>query len=327
MEAIAKRTLGSMSLLAVSAMAALLVASDVRAETLRVGKSSDIAFTFVPLDVGFQKGIFQRNGVDVEIINLAGSAKLHQAMVAGAVDIGLGAGTDVPFIIKGAPEIGVGAIALTPALFGITVAYNSPIRTVADLKGKNIGVSTVGSLTEWIARQLAKTQGWKSTDITIIANGGSGAANIAGLRSGVLDASVGAAAQGWDMETRKEGRLLVAASDFISSFLENVHFATTDTAEHHQDALRRYLKGWYEAVDYMVQNKAETNKIAMTVTHFTPEVQDKQYDVVMPSMSRDGTFPKEATDPVAQSFVDLQLMDKAPDMSLYLTTKFLPQRK
>jgi ABC-type nitrate/sulfonate/bicarbonate transport system substrate-binding protein len=41
-------------------------------------------------------------------------------------------------------EIGVGAIALTPALFGITPPYNSPIHSLADLKGKKIGITTIG---------------------------------------------------------------------------------------------------------------------------------------------------------------------------------------
>jgi len=49
--------------------------------------------------------------------------------------------------VKGAPEIAVGAIALTPALFGVIVPADSPIHSLADLKGKRIGISTVGSLT------------------------------------------------------------------------------------------------------------------------------------------------------------------------------------
>ncbi len=73
-------------------------------------------------DIGIRQGLFQRHGLDVQVIDLEGSSKLHQAMVAGAIDFGLGAGTDIAFLVKGAPEIGVGAIALTPALFGIIVA-------------------------------------------------------------------------------------------------------------------------------------------------------------------------------------------------------------
>ena len=76
----------------------------------------------------------------------------------------------------------------------------------------------------------------------------------------------------------------------------------------------------------MAKNKAETVAIAQKVTHFSATVQDVQYDQVMPSMSRDGTFPAETLEPVAQSFIDLGLLPEKPDMMKYLTTRFLPKR-
>lgn len=79
-------------------------AAPAHAATLRVGKSSLVGFTFVPRDVGFDKNIFAQNGLDIEVVQLSGGARLHQGMVAGAIDIGLGAGSDVAFLVKGPPE-------------------------------------------------------------------------------------------------------------------------------------------------------------------------------------------------------------------------------
>ena len=296
------------------------------AETIRVGKSSDISFTFIPVDVGIHEKFFQDDGFDVEVVSFGGSAKLQQALVAGAVDVGLGAGTDIPFLVKGAPEIGVGAIALTPALFGVILPYDSPVHQLSDLKGKKIGVTTVGSLTEWLALQIAKKEGWKRDDITIVADGSSGAAEVAALRTGAVDARVSAAALGLDLEQRKQGRLLMPVSDFVGPFLMNVIYATTDMAEKRPAATRAFLKGWYKAVAFMANHKPEAVAIAQTVTHFSPSVQDKQYDLVMPSMSHDGTFPADAIAPLEQSFTDLGLLTETPDMTKYLTTRFLPQR-
>jgi ABC-type nitrate/sulfonate/bicarbonate transport system substrate-binding protein len=298
--------------------------SGARAETIRVGKSSDIAFTFVPVDVGIQKKFFQSEGLDVEVAVLGGSAKLQQALIAGAVDIGLGAGTDIPFLIKGAPETGVGSIALTPALFGVILPYDSPVHKLSDLKGKKIGVTTVGSVTEWLALQIANKQGWKKDDITVVADGSSGAAEIAALRTGAVDARISAAALGIDLEQRKQGRLLMPVSEFVGPFLLNVIYATNDTIAKRPDAVRAVLRGWYRSVAFMFDNKTEADAIAQTVTHFSPEVQDKQYDLVMPSMSRDGKFPADALAPVEQSFTELGLLTEKPDMTKYLTTKFLP---
>ena len=306
-------------------MALLATLSTGKAETIRVGKSSDISFTFIPLDIGIQQKFFQRNGVDVEASIFAGTSKLHQAMIAGGIDAGLGSGTDIPFLVKGAPEIGVGAIALTPALFGVNLPYDSPVHSLADLKGKKIGITTIGSLTEWIVLQVVKKEGWRRGDVTMV-DIGTAPAEIAALRTGQIDALISAAAMGLDLEQRKQGKLLMPASDFIGPFLMNVIYVTKDMAEHHPDTVRGFLKGWYEAVGFMASHKAETVALAQTITHFSSSVQDKQYDVVMPSMSRDGTFPPSAVAPVQQSFIDLGLLPEKPDMAKYLTTRFLPQR-
>jgi ABC-type nitrate/sulfonate/bicarbonate transport system substrate-binding protein len=139
----AKPGLAIASLFAAVLSLALVTSNNaaVGAETVHVGKSSDISFTFVPVDVGIHEKFFQKEGIEVEVASFGGSAKLQQALVAGAVDAGLAAGTDIPFLVKGAPEIGVGAIALTPALFGIILPYDSPVHKLSDLKGKKKSAS------------------------------------------------------------------------------------------------------------------------------------------------------------------------------------------
>src|SRR5579862_9209362 len=74
------------------------------ADHLRVAKPSALGFGFSMLDVGIAAGIFAQYGLDVESIVLEGSAKQQQAMAAGAIDIDLGAGTDLGFAAKGVPE-------------------------------------------------------------------------------------------------------------------------------------------------------------------------------------------------------------------------------
>jgi len=92
-----------------------IVESAAAATALRVGSSSATAFDFMPLALGIKQGGFAANGVDAQQINLGGSAQIVQAMVAGSIDISLGAGTDIPFIMKSVAETGIGAIAITPA--------------------------------------------------------------------------------------------------------------------------------------------------------------------------------------------------------------------
>ena len=141
------------------------------AEKLVVARSSTTGFTFDALNIGIEKGIYAKNGLDVQMSVLEGSAKLHQAMLAGAIDIGLGAGTDLAFLVKGSPETAVGAVMVGAGIYGLVIGPDSQIHAVADLKGKKIGISTVGSVTQWLTLRLVQQQGWQRDDITMVTVG------------------------------------------------------------------------------------------------------------------------------------------------------------
>jgi ABC-type nitrate/sulfonate/bicarbonate transport system substrate-binding protein len=293
---------------------------------IKVGNSSAQAFNFLPLGIGIEQKFFEKNGVDVSEVDLGGSAKLHQAMTAGAIDLGLGAGTDIAFLVKGAPETAVGAIAITPALFGVIVQYDSPIQKLSDLKEKRIGISTVGSLTQWLAFQIAKKEGWDPHSFTFVTDGSEYTPQLAALETHAIDAQISGAALGWNLELQKKGRLLAPASEWVGAFLQNVVFASNDIIQKDPEAVRGFLKGWLEGVAYMGSHKDETIAFARSKDHFAEDVEQKQYTNVMPSFSKDGTFPPDAVAPVRASFVDLGILPTEPDMSKYMTEKFLPGR-
>lgn len=294
------------------------------ATTVLVGNSSATAFNFMPLAFGIKQGIFAKNGIDAQPVDLGGASKIYQAMIAGSIDMSLAAGTDIPFIMKGVPETGVGALAITPALLGIVVPWNSPIHSLADLKGKKVGVSTVGSLTEWVAFEAAAKGGLTPNDITIVTDGSTDAPQVAALVTGQVDAQVSAVALGWNLEEQKKGRLLASASDFVGPFLLNAIYARNDFLKQHPDAVRAFLKGWYETVNFMATHRAETIQFEKSIDSFSESVNAKQYDTVMPSMSRDGSFPPAALAATARSMVDLHMLATEPDMMKFLTTRFLP---
>jgi ABC-type nitrate/sulfonate/bicarbonate transport system substrate-binding protein len=320
-----RRAAGSLGLwLAVTAIACVVMGANA-ATTVRVGNSSATAFNFMPLELGIKQGYFAKNGLDVQVIDLAGASKIYQAMVAGSIDMSLAAGTDIPFIIKGVPETGVGAIAVTPALLGIVVPWDSPIRDLIDLKGKKVGVSTEGSLTEWVALEAVHKAGLTQNDITIVTDGSTTAPQIAALETGQVDAQVSAVALGWNLEQQNKGRLLAAASEFVGPFLLNAIYARDDFIKEHPDAVRGFLEGWYETVNFMATHRAETVQFEKSIDNFSNAVNEKQYDALMPSMSRDGKFPPDAVAATARSLVDLQMLKTEPDMSKFLTTRFLPQ--
>jgi ABC-type nitrate/sulfonate/bicarbonate transport system substrate-binding protein len=117
-------------------------------DLIHVGKAQASPWTFVPLDVGVAEGLFAKQGLDVDVVSLGGDAKVQQALAAGSIDFGLASGPGLAFAAKGGAAIGVAAFAGAPHNISAIVLADSPIKTVADLKGKAIAVSTIGSLSE-----------------------------------------------------------------------------------------------------------------------------------------------------------------------------------
>ncbi|HEX4192532.1 MAG TPA: hypothetical protein VHY80_05515 [Stellaceae bacterium] len=138
---------------------------------------------------------------------------------------------------------------------------------------------------------------------------------------------MGAAALGWQLETQNRGRLLIPASQIVSNFLMNAAYASNKLIAERPDALRAFLTGWYETVAWMRANRAETVTLARKIDGFAQEVEERNYDAVMPSMSSDGKFPAEGLDGVRRSFVDLAILPSEPDLSTYVTEKFVPGAK
>src|ERR1700749_3811220 len=93
----------------VLALAVALVATHAQApsafaqDKIRFGKAFPGLFQFTPVDLGIEKGFFKKRGLEVEIQNFFGDAKQQQAFTAGAIDMGIGGGAGMGFIVKGSP--------------------------------------------------------------------------------------------------------------------------------------------------------------------------------------------------------------------------------
>jgi NitT/TauT family transport system substrate-binding protein len=309
---------------AIAAIMLLGLAPAEAADKLVVGKAAPGAFSFVPVDIGVAEGIFAKNGIDIESVGLSGSAKLHQAMAAGNLDIGLGAGSDLIFPIKGAPEIAVADMAGPPLLMSFIVPWNSPVKSADDLKGKRIGISTVNSLTQWLALELARQKGWGPDGLSFVTVGAEAAPQVAALVTGQIDALVSSTALGLKLAQERRGRDLFPASDVVKIFMIHAIYASDKLVRERPDAVRRFLKGWFETIAFMRKNKAETVRVTRTVTNFPQDVEDQEYDIVMPMFSSDGRFEPGALAVLRRSFVDLHLLDTEPDLTKYYTERFLP---
>jgi len=296
------------------------------ADTVRAGKASATAIAMMPLEVGLKEGIYAKHGVALKLVDFEGGGKMHQGMAAGSIDIGVGAGPEMAFVAKGSPELAIANVAGPPLFIGIMVPADSPIRSVDQLKGKKIGVSSQNSMTYWMALELARHKGWGPDGVTPVAIGGSFAAIIASFRTHQIDAEVSSTANAFELELKQEGRLLIPVSDYLGNMGADMIFASRRFIDSNPDVIRRFLVGWFETVDFMRHHHAEAIKIIAGVTGLDPEVQRREFEQSMPMFNEDGKFDKESLDNLERSFTTLKLLDHPPEMAKLYTEAFLPKR-
>ena len=308
---------------AVAVLALALVSPASAAEKLRVGKAVPFAWTFTPLDVGIQMGIFAKHGLDIEASAFGGDARLQQALTADSLDIGVGSGPGLAFMAKGVPAKAVGAMYGVPRNMAVMADFNKPIRSVDDLRGKKLGVTTVGSLTDWIGKRINVQKGWTSNGITTVPIGGMQPARAA-VKTGQLDGYIGALESGYELEENKEWRVITSAAPFVDHFITHVFFARDELIAKRPEAVRAFLKGWMDTIAFMKANKDKTVEITAKVVNVSPSVAARAYDEQMPNFSTDGTFDSKSVEVLKQSFLEMGLLKEAPDDKVMFTTEFVP---
>jgi NitT/TauT family transport system substrate-binding protein len=292
-------------------------------DALRVGKAVAGPFDFVPLDIGIAKGIFKARGIDVTEVDFDGSAKLQQGLGADAIDVGLGSGPELAFVAKGNSDLAIAVFAGPPDSQVLVVRADGPVHSAADLKDKHIGISTVGSLTDWLLRELSRQQGWGPDGIAGVALG-SEAGRLASLRAGSTDGMVIDVATAAKLAEEGNGRVVVHFGTVAPDFIIHAIFATDKAIAERPAVLKRFLAGWFDTINWMRGHKDETVTIAAPAMHQSPDIVAMNYDQTMGDFSTTGRFEPRALAVLARSFVEMKTLPAEPDMAKLYTEKFLP---
>lgn len=301
-----------------------VLASSVHSQTrLNVAKVAN-DFALVMGDYGNKLGIFQRNGVDPEI-SLITQAKMVQASIAGSVDVALASGATLAFAAKGAPLKAIAALSGPVSILVLVVRPDNSVPSVDSLRGRSAAVSNLGSLTDWAVSQLALRKGWSAGDIKRVAVGDT-PARIAALRAGNVDAAVIDIAAAFDLQERGQVKILVNFGTVTNDFQNQVIYATDRAIAAKPDAVRAFVKGWFETVAYARSHKAETVAFDQQVLGVRASVAAKVYDELMPSnfFSSNGVIAPQTLAAMSKSFVELKLLPSEVDLSRYVTDRFLP---
>jgi NitT/TauT family transport system substrate-binding protein len=144
---------------------------------------------YLPLTIAETLGYFRAEGLDVTIVDFAGGSKALQAVVGGSADVVSGAFEHTllmqakglrlrAFVLQGrAPQV----------VLGVNPKTMPHYRSVADLRGRKIGVTAPGSSTNILANFVLAKAGVKPSEVSIIGVG-AGPGAVAAMRAGQVDA-------------------------------------------------------------------------------------------------------------------------------------------
>ncbi|MGN6388855.1 MAG: ABC transporter substrate-binding protein [Burkholderiaceae bacterium] len=146
-------------------------------------------FYYLPLTIAEQLGYFKDEGLQVEINDFAGGSKALQALVGGSADVVSGAYEHtINMQAKGLPIVAFVLQGRAPQIvLGVSTKTMPNYKSLADLKGKKIGVTAPGSSTNMMADFVLAKAGLKPTDVSFIGVGASAGA-VSAVRSGQVDA-------------------------------------------------------------------------------------------------------------------------------------------
>jgi NitT/TauT family transport system substrate-binding protein len=176
------------------------------ADKLKIAVGQREIWHGAPAALGERAGIFRKHDLELELLFTSGSGETMQATIAGSVDVGVAAGTFgvMGAYAKGAPIRIIGAESTGEDSYWY-VRAESPVRSMADMKGRTIAYSTNGSSTH--ANALAFVELYK-VDARLVATGGF-PATFTTVMSGQIDA--GWSAPPYAMEALRKGEIRVIA--------------------------------------------------------------------------------------------------------------------
>jgi ABC-type nitrate/sulfonate/bicarbonate transport system substrate-binding protein len=273
-----------------------------------------LAFPYGPLGlnslpwvVAKDTRLFEKNGLDVDMVYVGASAVIVQSMLSGSSNVaGFGGPAVVTNVLRGGDIIQVAAMAphFTQSLF-----VRSDIRDLRGIQGKKIGITRFGSVTDFALRTIIERHNLK--DVNILQMGGFPEA-VAGLSRGVIDGAMFSPPHNFRM--LKEGfRELVSQKDLRamgSGFLTQGIVARKSFAATHRDVVVRLIKTTVEATRYAIANEEYSKRVIAKYLRISDaELLRQSYLYVVETFAREPFVPESTMQAMVQRMVQINMID------------------
>ncbi len=234
------------------------------------------------------RGYYRQEGLDVQLIVMP-SAVGTQALLGGNVKFSTGGGAGLLPILRGAPMRFMFTTFSRPMFW----LYSRPeLRSVESLKGRKVGVSSIGSGPDSLLRELLKKHGLDGTRDVVVLPVGGGTARYFALQAGSVDAAM----------LSIPANLMAQDAGFrqLVSFIEQEWIELQGTINVTDQVLiaegplvekfiRATLKGFIHFRDLRTQSIALLGKFLRTSEDATAKI----YELMRPSLTQDGIVSEE----------------------------------
>src|SRR5690606_30074934 len=235
--------------------------------------------------------LFTKAGLEPELTVYRSGGEAFEALAAGATDftIGLvsqqGTGRKRGIMTK---IVALGVDANTG--WKLLVKPSSPIKSVADIAGKKVGITAAGSLSDFMALW---TRSNAKIDFTSVPLGGGGL--VPNLMSGNVDAAVVYSPLSFQMIQNGQAREILDYAKAIPPHLASGWATTDKIINERPDMLRGALKAIFGSVAYLQNNREAAIKIIAEANSVAEPVAKQEYEETFLKLSKDGRFTLEQT--------------------------------
>jgi ABC-type nitrate/sulfonate/bicarbonate transport system substrate-binding protein len=247
--------------------------------------TSAISIAELPFKVAQIKGFYREEGLEVETILIRGAVGM-QALLGGSVDYTSASGSTIAAAVRGLP---VKLVFISSAKPQFDLISQPQIKSISDLKGKIVGISSRGGSNDLITQMILNKNGLApNKDVTLIIIGGQDDAALA-LRTGRIAAALLTPPRPF-LLLREGFNRLAYSGDYLSTYPNGGIGVTDEKIKTNPSEVLAFVKGTVKALQFSRQNRAEVLKIMPGYLGIKDAVLIEQlYDLYLTRLSADGS--------------------------------------
>ena len=238
-----------------------------------------------PFAIAKDRGFYREEGLDVDLIVMPSAVGI-QALIGGNVGFSTQGGAGLLPALRGAPIRLLFSAYRRPMYWLYT---RSEIRSVADLKRKKVGVSSIGSGPDSLLRDVLKKQGIEGGRDVVILPVGSGTARFYALQAGSVDAAMLSIPANF-MAQDAGYRQLVSFIDQDMVELQGSILTSQQLLGSDPGLVEKFVRGSAKGFRTLRDNRTVTIQVLTRFLKLKEDEVAKIYDVIRPGLTSDGTL-------------------------------------